>query len=220
MILMLNPNEKNYKIIIFDFDETLYFHPRALDFYVKFIKNAICDLSGCDEKKAMSLIHKYGFDQRGEKRVSFAKTCKEFGIDVEAWDKYKITHFFEVDYDGAYTVDNSLLEELAKNYTLLILSNELYEHIIYKAQKLKINLSVFDRIYAPSAVKGIPATSKKETFIKICEDYKAAPQQLFAIGDRYQVDVLPLIEIGGKGTQVADTIELEKILKNELLPIH
>ena len=139
---MVKTHEKKLKIIVFDFDETLYYHPRALEFYVEFIKNAICSLSSRNGDEAMKIIREYGFDRRGEKRVSFGKTCGKFGIDEKAWDEYKLSHFFEVDYDGADTVDNKLLIELAKKYTLVILSNELYENIIYKSERLEIDLSV------------------------------------------------------------------------------
>ncbi len=214
---MVKTHEKKLKIIVFDFDETLYYHPRALEFCVEFIKNAICSLSSRNGDEAMKIIREYGFDRRGEKRVSFGKTCGKFGIDEKAWDEYKLSHFFEVDYDGADTVDNKLLIELAKKYTLVILSNELYENIIYKSERLEIDLSVFDRIYAPSVADGGHSVDKKESFKKICEDYGAEPDELFALGDRYQVDVAPLVELGGAGVQISSVADAENIIKTKLM---
>ncbi|MCM1043855.1 MAG: HAD family hydrolase [Corallococcus sp.] len=205
------------KVVVFDFDETLYSHPQAQKFYVEYIKNAITDLSGHSQQEALEIIKQYGFDKRGAKRVSFGKTCKYFGVDENDWNKYKVTHFFEVDYDTAQTVDNLLLKKLSQKYTLVILSNELLANVLYKARKLKIDLDVFDKIYAPDYDKGIASLSKKETYKQICADYGVTPQNVLAIGDRYQVDILPLAELGGSGVQIASTIDIENLITTELL---
>lgn len=208
---------QNIKIIVFDFDETLYSHPKALDFYIKFIKDAIINLSNNSTEEAMDIIRRYGFDQRGEKRVSFGKVCEEFGIKKEAWEAYKTTHFFEVDYATADTVDNELLRALAQKYSLFLLSNELIEHLEYKAKKLNIDLSVFEKILAPSKQKNSLSIIKKEEYKKIIHEYDISPSEILAIGDRYQVDIAPLVELGGQGIQISNTTELTNLINTKLL---
>lgn len=208
--------KKNITIIVFDFDETLYYSDTALLSYINFIKQAILSLSTHTEEEANKIIHQYGFDSRGENRVSFGKNCENFGVKKQDWEEYKKDHFFEVDYNNTKIVDNSLIKKLSKEYTCLILSNELYENIQYKAKKLGIELSSFDKIYAPTKSSTEPCLSKKETYVQISKEYNTPYKEIFAIGDRYQVDIKPLVELGGFGTQISNTEELNTLLKTLL----
>lgn len=208
--------KKNITIIVFDFDETLYYSDTALLSYINFIKQAILSLSTHTEEEANKIIHQYGFDSRGENRVSFGKNCENFGVKKQDWEEYKKDHFFEVDYNNSKIVDNSLIKKLSKKYTCLILSNELYENIQYKAKKLGIELSSFDRIYAPTKSSTEPCLSKKEIYTQISKEYNTPYKRIFAIGDRYQVDIKPLVELGGFGAQISNTEELNNLLKTLL----
>lgn len=200
------------KLIIFDFDETLYYSPNALQCYIQFIKKTILDLSDYSEEKAMKIIKEYGFDQKGEKRVSFGKTCEKFGIPKQLWEDYKKNHFFEIDYENAQTVNNKLLRKMSKKIPLVIVSNEIYEHILYKSKRLKIDLSNFNQIYAPKK-ENLNGIDKQETYSKILKEYNLTPHQAIVVGDRYNVDIKPFENIGGKGVQISNTKEIESLLK-------
>ena len=41
--------------------------------------------------------------------------------------------------------------------------------------------------------------------------------ELFALGDRYQVDVAPLVELGGAGVQISSVADAENIIKTKLM---
>ena len=47
--------------------------------------------------------------------------------------------------------------------------------------------------------------------------YGAEPDELFALGDRYQVDVAPLVELGGAGVQISSVADAENIIKTKLM---
>ena len=200
------------KIIVFDFDETLYYSETALESYIMFIKKSILDLSNHTENEADEIINEYGFNSRGENRVSFGKNCEKFGVKKSDWEEYKKDHFFEVDYNNAKIIDNNLINKLSKKYICLILSNELYENIEYKAKKLGIKLKNFQKIYAPHKNFNGKCPSKKETYIKISQEYAVPFNEILAIGDRYQVDIKPLEELGGTGIQISNTDDVNKII--------
>ena len=203
------------KVLIFDFDETLYYSPNALNCYINFIKNAILALSDYTEAQALEIMDKYGFTTRGENRVSFGKTCESFGISKADWDKYRIDTFFEIDYENASTVSNKLLEKVGKKYDLYIVSNEIYENLLIKAQKLNIDLSNFKRVYAPKKAENI-SINKRAVYQEILETNVITSAQAIAIGDRHKVDIKPLEELGGVGVQISNTAQVENLLR-ELL---
>ena len=53
---------------------------------------------------------------------------------------------------------------------------------------------------------------KKETYIKISQEYAVPFNEILAIGDRYQVDIKPLEELGGTGIQISNTDDVNKII--------
>lgn len=209
---------QNIKLIIFDFDETLYSSPTAQIYYENFIKKAILDLSNYTEEQALKIMNDFGFTKRGENRVSFGSNCEKFGIKKNAWNTYKLNHFFEVDYSNTSTVSDQLLNELKKRFKLALVSNEIFENIEYKAEKLNINLSIFNKIYAPTK-QNIDNfyKNKQEIYSVLSKDFATTPQEAFAIGDRYKVDILPLINLGGAGVQIENTNEVNEFLKQNYL---
>ncbi len=207
--------EKNLKAIIFDFDETLYYSPTALKKYIQYIKQTILALSNHTESEANEIIKKYGFDQRGENRVSFGKTCENFGVKKERWNKYKIKHFFEINYDDAKILDNNLLRALSKKYKLFIVSGELFQNILYKSKKLGIDVSCFCDIYAQKKTDKTPK-SKIEIYQSILNDYKYHSENVLVFGDRYQVDIKPIELLGGHGFQIKDIDDLKNHLEKLL----
>ena len=209
-----NTNEiSEIKTLIFDFDGTLYSSKNMKLFYHNYIKQSLMDLGAYSCEKADKIITDFGFDADGDNRISFRNNCEKFGIKREEWDVYKIDHFFQIDYNDAETVDNNIYKALHKKYKMFIVSHEVIDNLIYKSNKMKIDLSAFDRIFAPDRSNVL--TYKKKAFIYdyIKADYGISYRNMVVFGDRYKVDILPLTERGGKGVLVNDTAELTNVLK-------
>mgnify|MGYP003571403629 CR=1 FL=1 len=211
---LFNTNQfDSIRAIFFDFDETMYSSDNILEYYVKFVKQTILDLSNYDSLRADEIIKEYGFDQPSENRVSFGKTCEQFGIKEADWNAYKIDHFFEVDYGNAQIVDNSLYQRIAEKMPIFIVSNEIYENVLYKADKLGIDLSSFSAILAPRKANPI-MISKKDEIQKTLDELGIEYKDALVIGDRFKVDVKPMLDLGGCGVQVKNVKEVEDVLKN------
>ena len=99
MTIIGNPNFDKMKVIIFDFDETMYYSPTIREKYVEYIRNTILILNPALKDNVDELMEKYGFTSGGEKRVSFGKNCDKFNITKEQWDNYRIKNFFQIDYN-------------------------------------------------------------------------------------------------------------------------
>ena len=197
------------KVLIFDFDETLYYSHNMKDYYVNYILTTLQNLTDLTKEKALELMNKYGFTSNNGERVSFGKNCDKFGVTKQQWNNYRIDNFFQIDYSSAEIVDNSLLNDLSKLFNLYIVSNEILENLEYKAKMLNIDLSVFKKIYAPLKKDVLNyKSSKQEIYKQIIEEENCKPQEVFAIGDRYAVDVQPLIELGGTGLLVKRPSEI------------
>ena len=104
---------KTFKVLVFDFDETLYYSPDIREYYIRYIKNTILKLSNLSESEADSLMEEVGFTMENKASPSFSSSCGRFGIEKSAWDNYRIDNFFEINYKNAESIDNSVLLDLS-----------------------------------------------------------------------------------------------------------
>lgn len=202
------------RVLIFDFDETLYSTPNSQKIYNDYIYRAIQDLSysKSTRENALAVMEKYGFTTKSDERVAFSDFCEEyFSIYTPDWDEYKKTHFFEPNYEKSSIVSNLLLRKISEKRDIVIVSNEIRENIEYKAQKLGIDLSVFAGIYAPTMAKP-KQKSKYQVYRQIVNNYLLDGTEVYAVGDCLKVDIEPILRLGGAGLLTEDTHETETFL--------
>lgn len=207
------------EVIIFDFDETLYYCPNAQTLYTDYLTRAILDLSYSTtiKKHVAEELTRRGYLGDKAERPSFSEHCEEyFSIYQPEWEAYKKKHFFEPDYSLSTIVDNGVLHKLSQKHVLILVSNEIIDNIAYKAQKLGIDLSVFARIYAPTRdhPTGEP---KDEIYRRIINTYLLDGTQIYSVGDRYHIDIEPLLRRGGAGLLVDNTADTTKFLAEKFL---
>ncbi|MBE7073476.1 MAG: HAD family hydrolase [Clostridiales bacterium] len=209
--------KENLKVIIFDFDETMYYSSNIKQFYVEYIKKTLRSLTKHSDEKILELMKENGFTSGGETRVSFGKNCLKFGVTPQQWNAYRIDNFFQIDYDNAEVVNNDILKELSDVYKLYIVSNEIYENIEFKAKKLGIDLSPFTLV-APKKCNVLDNKfSKQDAYQNILDENDVSAKQAMVFGDRYNVDILPLENLGGQGVLVKHPREIEEYIKENLL---
>lgn len=210
---------KTFKVLVFDFDETLYYSPDIREYYIRYIKSTILKLSNLSESETDSLMEEVGFTMENKASPSFSSSCGRFGIEKSAWDNYRIDNFFEINYKNAESIDNSVLLNLSKRYPLYIVTNEAYKNILIKAERLGIDVTVFKKIFAPSseALRSGNVKTKKERYTEIINSEHISPSEILVIGDRVKVDVDPMLELGGNGLIITRPYEIEEFVKQNLL---
>lgn len=204
------------KAIIFDFDETMYSSDTIKEEYQEYIKRTVMSLSNHNEAETMKLMKEYGFLSDGNERVSFGKNCEKFGISKKCWDNYRVNNFFKINFNNAKVVNNDLYKELSKICKLYIVSNEIKDNVIFKAEKLNIDLSNFTKIYAPTIETMHNYHTKKDNYLNIGEVLSCNSDEMCVIGDRYNVDILPMLEIGGKGLLISNVDEISTFIKKSI----
>lgn len=203
------------KAIIFDFDETMYSSDTIKEEYQEYIKRTVMSLSNHNEAETMKLMKEYGFLSDGNERVSFGKNCEKFGISKKCWDNYRVNNFFKINFNNAKVVNNELYKELSKICKLYIVSNEIKDNVIFKAEKLNIDLNNFT-IYAPTIETMYNYHTKKDNYLNIGEILSCNSDEMCVIGDRYNVDILPMLEIGGNGLLISNVDEISTFIKKSI----
>ena len=213
-----NFNKADCKIIIFDFDETLYYAPNIRQHSINYQKSAITTLTNKTEEEAEKLMKQYGYTLENKNAEAFGNSIQYFGISPDDWDKFKKEHLFLVPKEEIQIVPNEIFKALSKKYKLYIVSRDFFENIGVKANLYGIDLSNFDEIICPKAEDNyFTPKSKTPYYEMILKKNNCKPNNVIVIGDRYKVDILPIEEIGGSGIQIQTTEELAHTLKTQFL---
>lgn len=210
-------SNREIKVVIFDFDETMYYSEDIRKYYIEFIKKTIMTLGNHTEEEAIRLMNEVGITIENKNAPSFNSSLPHFGITREQWDDYRIDHYFEIDYTKAQIVDNDYYKRLAAKYRLYIASNELYKNIIEKADRMGIELTPFYKIYAPQ-IEELNTYPKKSQLYKMIKESEGVDfDQMLVIGDRMKVDILPMVELGGNALFISTPKEIMNFCDEKLL---
>ena len=209
----INGELNELKIVIFDFDETLYYAPDILKYSLDYKRKALIDMGGYTEAEASDLLTKYGYTLENKHAEAFGNNMKNFGIENATWDKYKITNIFLPPKEVVSTLNNAFLAELSKKFKLYIASRDMFENILKKSSEYNIDLKNFMEIKCPRAENNyFTPGSKAFYYEEIITENKIAPREAIVFGDRYKVDIEPMLALGGNGVQIQTITDLEESL--------
>ena len=204
------------KVIIFDFDETLYYSPNILRLSLEYKRQALMDMKGCTQAEADELLARYGYTLENKHAEAFGNNMVNFGLTEEIWNEYKKEKTFVPPANEVEVLPNDLLKSLANKYKLYIVSRDIYENIVMKCKLYKIDLSNFSAVICPRAENNYFTPADKSTFYsEILRENDISASQAIVFGDRYKVDIAPILTLGGNGVQIQTITDLKNAL-NEL----
>lgn len=204
------------KVIIFDFDETMYYSPNIRNDHLHFIKKTIMRLGKKSEKQAEKLMRDTGFTAENKKGGSFSSQLSVFGIEKKDWDDYRTKNYYGPAPSETEIVPNFLYKKLSKVFSTYIVSNEIMSNLKEKALKNNIDLTAFKEIYAPKPEEASCYPVKKELY-KIIQDREEVKfDEILVVGDRLKVDIVPMLELGGSGVLVKNVQEVSELIEQLL----
>ena len=209
-------NLDKIKVIIFDFDETLYYSPNILKLSLDYKRQALIDMKGCTPAEADELLARFGYTLENKHAEAFGNNMANFGLTEEIWNEYKKVKTFVPPANEVKVLSNELLRRLASKYKLYIVSRDIYENIVMKCKLYKIDLSNFSAVICPRAENNYFTPADKSTFYsEILRENDISASQAIVFGDRYKVDIAPMLALGGNGVQIQTITDLKNAL-NEL----
>lgn len=186
------------KVVIFDFDNTLYDNVNWGKGWAEFVLKKIEDLlSFLPKGKVKSLIEKYNLNSTNGRLFEKAFNLFASGdvpLTTKDFRNLTATFFYEPDWTGAKTIPNELLRELAKKYKLYVVSNSSESVIRFDCEKLGIDTTVFTKIiqnrFDPKDL------SKKADYLAVMERENATADETLVVGDSNFYDIDPAKEVG------------------------
>lgn len=203
------------KAIIFDLDGTLYSSDLYIPKYYEFTLEAIQNFFGIGREEAKKLLSSRNiFEYQTENSGSVTGLMIELGFPKNKWNEYRNMNFYPDIKGSKDIVDHSLIEYLNDRFVLFLLTNNT-EQITKKILKdLRINERYFSKIVTSDFRKdNEDSFSKKNGFKYIQRASGFSYASMLSVGDRYNVDIEPLLKLGGNGILINNPKELEKLEK-------
>lgn len=194
------------KVLIFDFDATIYqgehiFGEKWTQACVDVINHYFSHLN---ETEKRALFVKYNIPFNFDARVlegKPAKYCIQIlvgeGYTVSDWTNYWNEKPFSEDWSLVTNIiSNDMLKELSEKYKLYIVTNSYLSFVENYCKNLNIDSSVFSGIYSNSTTR-LEDNTRKDYYYKIILDKEnVEPQECLVIGDSYESDLVPALELG------------------------
>lgn len=134
-----------------------------------------------------------------------AKSCTEYflslGLNIDEWNKIRSKDMPVDNINSENSVSIDTVNEYRKYAHTVLVSNNTRSNICAILNHLNISEDCFDMIIAKDS-SGIYTPDKTDNFKKAADSFNVAYKDVLSIGDRYNTDLLPILNLGGKGLWV------------------
>ncbi len=199
------------KAIIFDIDSTLYTNAayafEQVDCQVRrfaFIRG----ITNEDARKMVADYRKKYAAENGGKKVSLSNTLRSFGVSIEQSVQWRRELIEPADFLGPDKKLQEALAALGRRYKLLCVTN----NPLLPAQKTLDALGVADLI---EVLVGLDTCNlskpAKEPFERATKEAGVPFDKIISVGDRYDLDLAPALELGMGGVLVRGVEDVYKL---------
>lgn len=193
--------------VVFDLDGTLY--PRAIysTVYYDFTRRALEDLLGLPDLEARELLRAAGILRTPSAyQGSVSTLLNSRGVPIREWNAYRDARFDMSELVREDSDLRSTLRHLAGRYTLALMTNNTAGMTRKVLRRLALLDGVFSVVLTSDENVGLKPDSR--CFARAAEELAVSPEEMLSVGDRYTVDIEPLLGLGGSGLLVSGPSEI------------
>ena len=199
------------KAIIFDIDSTLYTNAEYAFEQVDCQVRRFASLRGITNDQARKMVADYRKKyarENGGKKVSLSNTLLSFGVSIEQSVQWRRELIEPADFLGKDKQLQEALAALGRRYKLLCVTN----NPLLPAQKTLDALGVADLI---EVLVGLDTCNlskpAKEPFVLAAKKAGVSPSSIVSVGDRYDLDLAPALELGMGGILVRGVSDVYRL---------
>ena len=201
------------RLIIFDMDGTLYDLGDVMDVVYETQVSFLEDRMGWTRSKAIQFLGENDIEPRvTRKSKSATELFIRLGFGRQEWTEYRQKCFPVEKIDPEKAVKTDLLERFARFGDLVLLTSNTTLVCGRILARIGLMETLFRKIVC-SDTEGV-----KMPFNKFIEMNKLMAsgtcESLVSIGDRYQTDIVPALQLGGSGCLVRVCGSLERVCRD------
>lgn len=198
--------------IILDMDGTLYDIHDVLSQVYQYQISYLSEKRGWDVDTCVKFFNDNDiYPEMRKNSKSATELFQELGFDKNEWRDYREAHFNPTLIRKSSAITNQEIKELASVAPVYILSSNTYNTILRVLEHLGLDAALVSDIYCSDHNATNGTFKKKGAMIDICERNNYDPSDIVSIGDRYNTDIVPAVEIGGTGILVSSPKALNQL---------
>lgn len=190
-------NGQDIKLIVMDFDGTLYSNSLYMENYYYFALNVLKDYFGYSENKAKKiLLNNKVYPRATSENGSVTQLVLHLGMSLQEWNNYRNRNF-HIEISKEKIVEKKVLDDMTRIFPVFLLTNNTLCEVRTLLSQMDISKDIFKKIITADSeeYKG----DKLEGIKLISEISGVALKNILSVGDKYSVDIEPFIKIGGNG---------------------
>ncbi|MBQ1787312.1 MAG: HAD family hydrolase [Erysipelotrichaceae bacterium] len=204
---------KETKLIIFDMDGTVYdMGDMAENLYDISVAYLMDRFHYSFEDAIIFLKENQIFPYPLSGSNSSTQLFVQMGADLHHWNEYRSARY---DFDRIRK-ENAIREEdllfFKEIAPIVLLTNNTTRNTERVLDHIGIDLTLFDKVQCNDDPRA--TVSKASAMKRLIEEYHIQPEEALSIGDRYQIDARPMLELGGKAIIVKNPSAFRKIISD------
>lgn len=198
------------KVIIFDFDGTLYC---GEDFKnaPNYHKNAVESILSEEKLKIFTDKYPKYYNMSSYKLAEALQ--KEFQM-AKDYVKYERGHLFPLNIDNITPINWDFLYELSQKIPLVIVSNSSFEHQHFYLNHFGLDLKIFSDFYENTFDT---PNGKGDYYIDVMQKYNCKSDEVLVIGDSYEPDLLPAINLGMRAYHIKNIDDVKEVINKVMM---
>ncbi len=213
---------KDKKVLIFDFDGTLYSGEKIFELIPEFVQNSKRKmLPNLTDEQYEKVVREnptwsdawYGNDL-AKHIYMLEEKYPEFNISIKDFLDWEASCLEPVQIDKSQVVDANFMKNLCETYTVYLVSNSLANHLKHYSKEIGINLSWFKGVMSNRFYK--KDLTKRIYYKRILEKENIAPQNVYVFGDSNRSDLVPARELGINAFEVSNATKIPEIVKTAI----
>ena len=204
----VNFDKDKLKVVIFDFDDTIY-HISSWKNWGPYVEKMLIKILG-SKKEADAFVSKHGISYTSAGQQIAVALLNEIGSAKKMCD-FLANEMFDI-WDGTIIkhLSNEDFESIKTKYVLYIVSNGQRCYVIHHLGKMGIDTNIFKEIYNNDFL--IENPTKQLVFNQILKQENIKPEEAVMIGDSYANDIVPAVTMGMQGVWITGPDEVREVI--------
>lgn len=203
-----------WKLVILDMDGTLYDIHDVVGMNYRIVVEFYSTECGLSEAGAEKILaENFILSHVSDKERSATEFFSKSGLDLFKWQAFRTQHFDVEKIDLHKVSDPQLIREFREHGMLVLLTSNSFCNTQKILERIRITTDDFDSVVCSDHNYPYAIFDKRKAMTNIMEHFDVEPAECISIGDRFQTDVAPMLDIGGAGIQIKTPKALKHVIQ-------